>query len=344
MRKHKLLMPMAGAVAMVLALAACSQESGPTASDGTDSERTRIGVFALATANAFAQAQLEGVEAAVAADGNAEVTQVFDGAFDGNKQIAQVEDAVATGRFDGFIVFSNDAAGMGTAVAAAEASGIPVVAAYAAIGPDPANLEPQVPGVVATVAVNPERAGTLIGEAAAEACIENHSAPCKVHLLTGCTGCTDDGVRVNAIKEALREADIEIEIVGESETSYSIDQGYVNALDALTRTPDLDVFAGTGSQHTLGAVRALEELGLLGEVDNVDAGAAIETAELISKGAAYASVVYLPREEGAMAVDLLLSHLRGEPHDIAVDVLDLSPIGPLLTQKSPTFEPAWRTG
>jgi len=79
-------------------------------------EPKRVAFFAASSQNGFNQAVWEGVK--TAADGLGIESEVFDGEFNAEVQLAQVEDAVASGRFDGFVILANDTVGIGSAAGA----------------------------------------------------------------------------------------------------------------------------------------------------------------------------------------------------------------------------------
>ena len=85
----------AGVLALTLSL---------TASHALAQDTIRIALFGFAADNAFTLSGLEGLKDAAAEAGNVEV-EMFDGAFDASKQITQVQDAIASGRFDGMLIY-----------------------------------------------------------------------------------------------------------------------------------------------------------------------------------------------------------------------------------------------
>jgi ribose transport system substrate-binding protein len=76
--------------------------SAQTATPVAGGPPVNLAFFMASAANSYAQAQLEGVEE-VAASMNATI-DTFDGQFDSQRQYSQLQDAIASGQFDGFIV------------------------------------------------------------------------------------------------------------------------------------------------------------------------------------------------------------------------------------------------
>jgi len=83
-----------------------------------------LAFFMASAANSYAQAQLEGVQD-VAKRMNATV-DTFDGQFDSQKQYSQLQDAIASGHYDGFIVSPNDGNALAPVIEEAIADGIVV--------------------------------------------------------------------------------------------------------------------------------------------------------------------------------------------------------------------------
>jgi ribose transport system substrate-binding protein len=124
--------------ALALGVAACGgdDDGGDSGGGGgSGQDEVRLGAFILASENTYAQKNLEGVEQAAQKAGNVTV-QSFDGKFDGRNQLNQIQDAIASGNFDAFVVFPNDGAQVAPGVEDAAAAGIKTVAAYAPIGSD----------------------------------------------------------------------------------------------------------------------------------------------------------------------------------------------------------------
>lgn len=327
---------------LALAFAACGDEES-TSEQGSDNP-VRLGVFLLATANTYSQGDLRGIEQVVKEDGNVELTKVFDGEFDGQVQVKQVEDAAATGNYDAFIIMPNDAVALATAAEEAAAQGVTVATAFAPLGPDPIELEPQIEGVVGTAAHSSATSGRTLGEQTIVACETEHpdADPCRVALQIGCKACTDDRVRSGEFKKLVEAADVNIEITSESEGFYLTENGYTTMQDVLQRDKNIDVLASVGDQMTIGAEQALDEAGV-DDVTIVSTGASKEAVAKIRSGDWFASGVYLPETEGRLAAEMAIAAVRDEPiEDNAIDVVALSPIGPAFTRDSPEdFEAEW---
>ena len=121
----------------------------------------KIAFFAASSQNGFNQATFEGVEERAIELGYE--AEIFDGQFNASHQYSQIEDVLASGRFAGMIVAPNDPVGISGAFEQVIEAGVPIATVLFPIGPELNTLEPQVPGITATVASPPRRRSHLAG-------------------------------------------------------------------------------------------------------------------------------------------------------------------------------------
>lgn len=298
-------------------------------------ERIKIGAFVLATANAYSQKNIAGIEEAAKAAGNVDVT-IFDGAFDGAKQLTQIQDAVASGGFKGFVVFANSSVAVVPGVTEAAAAGIPVVAAYAPIGADPNNAEPQVEGVVGTVWHPNQQDGEALGQMAVDACKEQHAnaAPCKVAYISGGNSILFEQVKLDIYKKIIGEAGVPIELVSQQEGNFVIGDARTATENILQANPDLNVISTSADQMTIGAQQAVEDAGITG-ISLLGDGASVEGVEAVKAGKWFGTAVFLPVDEGKLATQMLIDKINGkDPAQTVINVRDHSPIGATFTAKT----------
>ncbi|HET7716122.1 MAG TPA: substrate-binding domain-containing protein, partial [Bauldia sp.] len=151
-------------------------------SAGTALAEYRVAFLAASSQNGFNQAIYEGIEKRAKQIGGI-TTEIFDGEFNATKQYSQVEDIVTSGNFDALIIAPNDSVGIATAVEEATKAGLKVATTLFPIGPKLDTLEPQVPGLTATVASNPAIGAKIQAEDAAKAC--EGKDPCNVVIIIG---------------------------------------------------------------------------------------------------------------------------------------------------------------
>ena len=88
---------------------------------------------------------------------------------------------LASGRFAGMIVAPNDPVGISGAFEQVIEAGTPIATVLFPIGPELNTLEPQVPGITATVASPPVDGATWQAEAAAAYCADKD--PCNIIII-----------------------------------------------------------------------------------------------------------------------------------------------------------------
>ena len=150
-----------------------------TDADSASDDGIAIAFFASSSQNGYNQATYEGIQEAAEAAGGV-TTEIFDGEFSADVQFNQIEDVIASGRFDGFVVVPNDTVGIASAVEEAIASDIGVATALFPIGPDLGTIEPQVEGII-TAAAPVEPQSAELAEGVVDYCADID--PCRVIIL-----------------------------------------------------------------------------------------------------------------------------------------------------------------
>lgn len=334
---------------LVLLAAACNggdiaeDEAADTSADTgqgeADADQLSIAFLAASSQNAFNAAVHEGVEAKAQEIGAVQ-TQIFDGQFDAEVQFSQVEDVVAGGQFDGIVVLPNDTVGIAPALEQAIQSDIPVVTTLFPVGPDLTTLEPQVEGLTSTVAAPPAEGARLMAEEVVDHCQDID--PCRVVILVGQLQFPFDNVRYEAWQEVLDPHD-NIEIVATGEGNYDRDTALTAMTDILQAQPEVDVVLSGADQHLFGAEIALQDAGYdVEDIYLIGLGAATGAVNAIREGRWDATKADFPRTMGELALEQVVNQLRGEPVEQVVDMDEVAPVPPILTQQvleeHPDFE------
>lgn len=333
--------------ALALGVAACGDDDGGDSGGsggGSGNEEVRLGAFILASENTYAQKNLEGVEQAAEKAGNVTV-QAFDGKFDGRNQLNQIQDAVASGNFDAFVVFPNDGAQVAPGVEDAAAAGIKTVAAYAPIGSNIDTGEPQVDGVIGTV-WHPNRPnGADLAELTLEACAKEHpdAKPCKVAYISGGNEVAFEKAKLEEFNKTIDDSGKDVDVVSEQEGNFLQDDSLKATENILQANKDVNVITTSGDQMTLGAEQAVDDAGLTGKVSLIGNGAATQGVEAVRAGKWFGTPVYLPIDEGAQAAQMAIDAVRGkDPENTVIDLIEESPIGPFVTEENAKdFEAQW---
>ncbi|MGF1618600.1 MAG: sugar ABC transporter substrate-binding protein [Acidimicrobiia bacterium] len=309
--------------------------------DSGDGEPLRIAFFASSSQNGYNQATFEGIERAAAEAGNVEA-EIFDGEFSAEVQFNQIEDVVASGRFDGYVIVPNDPVGIAPAAEQALASG-PTATSLFPIGPDLETMEPQLEGMITS-------AGSVSVQAiaAAEKVVEfcEDKDPCRVIILIGQLQFPFDNLRLEGFEQVLDQHD-NIEILAVGEGQYSQDVSLTTMQDLLQAHPDFEVLLSNADQHVTGALIALQDAGLDVESMWISGGGASEVAiDGLRAGTWDATIIGLPVTEGYLAAKAVIASLRGEPFEQVNDINVVNELGvSVVTQTEldafPDWEPEW---
>jgi ribose transport system substrate-binding protein len=316
-----------------------SADGSAPSSDG--GQPLSIAFFASSSQNGYNQAVFDGIEQAAAEAGNV-TAEIFDGEFNAETQFNQIEDVVASGRFDGFVIVPNDPVGIAPAAEQALAAG-PTATALFPIGPDLDTLEPQLEGMI-TAAGSVSEGAAAAAEEVAEFCADID--PCRVVILIGQLQFPFDNLRLENFERVLGEHD-NIEIVATGEGQYSQDVSLTAMQDILQSNPEFEVLLSNADQHVTGALVALADAGLDVESMYIVGGGASEVAiEGIRAGTWDASISNFPVTEGYLAAQNVIAALRGEEYEQVNDVNVLNPLGVAVVtadvlDENPDWEAEW---
>ena len=290
--------------------------------------------------NTYVASAEEGVRSIVEAAGG--TVQAFDAGFNPEEQLNQINDAITSGGFDAFIIYSVDGVGVTVGVDAAAEAGIPVIALDAPINPDRRTLVPyaNVAGQVARTGVGD---GTHLGNAIVMAC--EGVDPCEVAFLIGFQGFPLDLDRVDTINSIIASHP-NIQMVAVQEAQYLEDVGFDVTTDLLQANPGLDVIASVGDQMIIGAEIAVQDAGLEGQVKLIGNGASAPGYEAVVEGRWFATVANIPFTNGQIAAQMALQAIDGTLIIRSVNMYDQSPpipsSGPVITQENAAqFTPQW---
>lgn len=325
-------------LSVALVGAACSSDDAGDVVRGEDAD-LRIAFFAASSQNGFNAAVYEGIEAKAGEIGNVDV-QIFDGEFDAETQFNQVQDATASGNFDGFVVLPNDTVGIAAAVEEAIGAGHGVVTTLFPMGPELDTLEPQVEGLVSTVGVVPADGARLMAEEVVEFCQDKD--PCRVVVMVGQLQFPFDNARNDAFREVLDEHD-NIEVVATGEGNYDRDTALTAMTDILQANPEVDAVLSGADQHLFGVETALADAGIPTEdLYLIGLGAAEQAVAKIRSGEWDATKADYPHTMGELALEQLVNALRGDPVQEAINMDEVAPLAPILTteilEENPDFE------
>jgi len=332
------------------ALAACgssdSPASGSSSTTGSGSKAVKVAFFDFTLANPYGIATADAAKKAAAAAGA--TIDVFDGGYDPNKQINQIQDATASGKYQAMVIAPIDGAAVAPVAKAAINAGIKVVAWYTPIGKDPGSLDPQVPGLSSTVADPLVSNGTTRGQLIVQACASLKKATCNVVVETGPIAGSFEKIRYEAIKKVLdRHPEIK-QVAAPALSAYSSEAGRTTAQDIAQAHSNVDVYSSASDDALRGAMPVIQRSSLK-DARLIGNGATKWGVEQTRSGALWADLGAFPATEVSKATALAIASARGQKVPASVPSVTISPLGTKiglnLTQQAlsshPTFKGEW---
>lgn len=204
---------------------------------------------------------------------NADISY-FDPAMDPQKQVAMLEDCLASNPDVIALNTVDPVAPIATVKRAAEA-GIPVVTMNADVDDEGKQYRE---GFVGSESYDQGYAVGLMID-------ETLNGTGKIALITGNPGQTDAVNRTEGLKAAFADQNASIEIVAEQPGEWSRDTALTVMTDILTRTPDVDAVFGHDDPMALGALEAIkaadrDDIFVFGVNGNTEACERIESGEM----------------------------------------------------------------
>lgn len=309
-------------------------DGAATVAPSAPAETLEIAYLSFAVANSYDAPMLASAQAAAAA-GNAKLT-VFDANLDPAAQAKQLQDATASGKFDGIITQPLFGAGMVAGVEEAIAAGIGVANIDQILGEDMTTAESQVEGLLANVAFVPSTLGRKIGDLVVQAC--EGIDPCNVGYIYSVKAAALDTTLRVAFDE-VTAANPAITVVAEGESFYTTALGLKASQDMLAANSDLNVIVGA-DQAITGAVQAVADSGVGGQVKLIGYGGGAIALQGIASGDRFGTVMQMPATEGRLGTEQLITALRTGTAFPGMDPLDDLPDGGVVTQANvQTFLP-----
>lgn len=331
-------------------IAGCGDDgaAGEAASSGGGDEPVELALFGFSAENSYTQAILKGAEAEAAELGA--TIRFFDGKFDPAVQSAQIQDAAASGRYDGFLITPNDPPSAAPVVREAVAQGVKVAAVQFNIGKE-LNEDLQVDGLTTRVIYGYEEGARVNGERVVALCADKD--PCNVVVMWGQKSALFEAARRDGFNAAIAGHE-NIEIVAEPDAGYLRDPAYKAMQDVLQSERQIDVVVtNSGDQMIAGAEQALREAG-------IKAGPGRDEAKLIGNSASQTSIkgiragtwdgtyLELPETMGRRAVTELVNSVRGKSFsdyvnmdEVSLDCGNAAYVDAKFVDNCPEFDGEW---
>ncbi|MCR1898347.1 ribose ABC transporter substrate-binding protein RbsB [Irregularibacter muris] len=289
------------ALLLILVLAVgffgCSNEQGDKAPEGEEStageqSSAKIGLVVSTLNNPFFVDLRDGAQAK--ADELGVELVVLDSQDDAAKELANVEDLI-TQKVDLIMINPTDSDAVGSAVAAANEAGIPVVTLDRSASS----------GEVVAHIASDNVAG---GEMAGEFIIEKLEGAGKVVELEGIPGASAARERGEGFNKAIGESDIEV--VAKQTANFDRAEGLSVMENILQAQPEIDAVFAHNDEMALGALEAIKSSGK--EIMVVGFDATDDAVAAVKDGSMAATVQQLPKEIGGQGVEAAMKVIAGE--------------------------------
>lgn len=283
----------------------------PTAAEPTEqltvADDLTIGLAQQGSSRSFVVAVGEG--ARKAAEELGVELLVTDSQDDPAKQANDVQDLLAQ-EIDGLIVSPIDAGIAEQFVRDANDLGVPILAVSNQIGPpQERDVDDVYPGTVALVTQDEVAAGEKAASIVADTEIDT-SEPVQIAVLQGRAGTPSVPLRQRGFTTGLDEAGVPYEIVAEQPGDWTQEGGEAACQNMLTANPDTELIFSMSDEMSIGCARAIESANV--DVPLVSIGGSVEGIKLLADGRMFGTVCYKPEDMGALAVEVMVEHLRGE--------------------------------
>lgn len=233
----------------------------------------------------------------------------FDPAGDPQVQVTQVQDAIASGKYNAMVVYplSTDLMCDIMTRQMPEAGIVPV-----AVGNPPCTTEDKA-GVLTVV---PDTGGTdYVFPAWAEA-IAEHEAGGKAILITGSELDFTSILATEALEKTFPENDIELLAV--QRTDFTQADSLQKAQDLIQSYPEATIFVSAYPEGTHAAITAVKMAGLQDQVDVYDFGAESRSLDEIKQGLVLGSTPFYPYTKVKTAIQALLLARSGQQVDTLI--------------------------
>jgi ABC-type sugar transport system substrate-binding protein len=334
-------------VVAALLLAACGgnddEGASTTAAGGGDSaKKVNIAHFVAIQANPLEQVVISESKK-TAAENNASVT-IFDSNNDVQREINNCNDAIASQKYDAFVLKAVSGPPLMPCARQAIDAGIPVVVQGTALGPEQ-TTEAQVDGIVGSVVTLSTTNGTQLADETDAACKAlKKTDACKVVYLFGPTTFDYAAIVRKTYMSVLKEKYPYIEIVGQEAANFDADQAGTKVRQLLQVHKDTNVVANDCDPCSIASAKVVDDIGKKGDILLVSSGGQGAAVDAIKAGDIFATAVIMPKSESRTAVEMAIKAARKEKiDDTSVDASkDLGPSGGVITEENAAdFQAEW---
>jgi ABC-type sugar transport system substrate-binding protein len=310
---------------------------GGAASPAVAAAKPSIALFVAIEANPYEAVLIKGAQTEAAKLGAS--IQVFDPKDVPATQVTQCQDALATKKYNVFVIKAVAGATMEPCAKTAISQGIKVVAADDPLGPN-YSLAPQVPGIVGSVLSLPQTSyGTML-KLTARACANLN--PCNVAFFYGPAAFSYSSYGSKYYLAHVKQYP-KIHVIDTATWNFDIPTAETLARTVLVAHPDVNLIVCDGDQGSVGIVGVLQKAGKLGKIKIVSGGGSIQGAAAIKAGQIVGTAPLYPGSIGRLSVKLGVEALQGTKiAKTAFNAAFLESVGPLVDKSNVSkFHPQW---
>jgi ABC-type sugar transport system substrate-binding protein len=302
------------AIGLLAAIPMLVLASAPALS--ADKKPVKIALFVAIQSNPVEQAIINAFNDVAKQDGAAEFT-VFDSDNNVQKELANCNDAIASGSYDAFAL--KPVAGpplMACAAKAIEAH-IPVVAFGNALGPDADTAARQMDGLAASVIELAKTNGGAIADLVAAACKAKGADPCEVIYTHGPLAFDWSSISRKYFEAAVGAKYPSIKVVATEAHNFDPNLARTVTKNLVPLHAEVDVIAADADNGAIGVVAGLKDLGKAPGKDVLVTGGALSNQgkALLEAGEMFGSTCLMPQTEAKTAALYSIQAARGETID-----------------------------
>jgi ribose transport system substrate-binding protein len=273
-----------------------STSSTQASGAGASTHKVYIGVSLLTLTNPFFKDMADTLQSEGQKRGYEVV--VTSGELDPAKQKDQVKDFLVH-KASAIVLTPCDSKSIGTAIADANAAGVPVFTA------DVASTAEGVK-VISHCATDNLEGGRVAGRAMVELLAGKGKVAIVDHQEV------ESGImREKGFLEEVAKAP-GIEVVAKLPSSGARDRAFAAAQDILQSHPDVQAIFAINDPTALGVLAALEKAGKVGQIQVIGFDGQPEARQAVKDGKLYATVMQHPKEIASITIDHIASYMSGE--------------------------------
>ena len=276
-------------------------ETGANASTGEVKQGLRLAFFSVGGNNTYLKAGMKGAEDAAKAYGA--TIDIFNGEFDGAKQLNQVMNAIASGDYDGFVLEANNPQQLCSAAQATLEAGIVLAVTNVPVCDAPYD-QPYEGTVIFVGGQSPDvyRQWFLQGF---------ESGPGGEFAVLNGPAVHGNTTRAREVLDELKPQYPDWKEVAFDATEYQASVALTKTENILNKNPNIDVIFSSYSGHTAGIIAAVKAAGKLDQIKIYDLGGDRAMFEALENGEIESTEIFLPYEEQYRAVQAVIAKLSG---------------------------------